>query len=562
MLALSAVFFLLPLLTVTPPLVAAAAPVAALAVPALALRAAPAEAPDAAAKKSAEPGWWRDDVVYQIFVRSFADSDGDGVGDFAGLTARLDYLNDGDPKTDTDLGVDAIWLMPIHASPSYHGYDVLDYRSINPDYGTLDDFDRFVKEADRRGIRVIIDFVMNHSAKDHPWFKDAVTGPKAKHRDRYLWRESDPGWTQPWGDNAVWHQTPTGYYYGLFWGGMPDLNLGNAALKADLLDAMRFWLDRGVAGFRLDAIRHLFEGADGTLVDMPESHAFLRDVRAELTRTHPHVLLVGEAWTDTETIATYFGDGDEMHLAFGFQTAGSMIEAARDGVRSTFNQAQGTAAKAFTDRNFEAPFLANHDMPRTMRQLGGDAAAMRVAAAMLFAQPGTPFVYYGEEIGMQGGPSGKDEDKRTPMRWRFEGGHGTGPGFTTAAKPWHDAPEAMGVSVADQRGNAGTLWTLYRDLIALRHAHPALSDGAASQPVSTGGGRGFTTLLRTEVGGGERILAIYNVHTEASQPATVKVAGAPKVLMSEGLDGPLTREGEVLKVPPMKPRSFAFVRLD
>ncbi len=576
MLALSAVFFVLPLLTITPPMFASVAPVAALATPALALKAAPGAAqpgaaqPGAAQPAAAQPavvppteaGWWRDDVVYQIFVRSFADSDGDGIGDFPGLTARLDYLNDGDPKTDTDLGVDAIWLMPIHASPSYHGYDVVDYRSINPDYGTMQDFDRFLAAANQRGIRVIIDFVMNHSAKDHPWFQDAMKGPESPHRSRYLWRDSDPGWTQPWGKNAVWHKTGSGYYYGLFWGGMPDLNLGDPAVKADLLAAMRFWLDRGVAGFRLDAIRHLFESPDGTLVDLPESHAFLRSVRAELTRTHPHVLLVGEAWTDTETVATYYGKGDELHLAFGFQTAGSMIEAARDGVRSTFNQAQ-TTAKAFADRNFEAPFLANHDMPRTMRQLGGDAAAMRVAAAMLFAQPGTPFVYYGEEIGMQGGPSGKDEDKRTPMRWRFEGGHGAGPGFTTAAKPWHDAPEAMGVSVADQRGKAGTLWTLYRDLIALRRAHPALADGAAEQPQSSGGGRGFTTLLRTENGGGgQRVLAIYNVHTDPSTAATVKVAGAPTVLMSEGLDGAIAREGDGLKIPPLAPRGFAFVRLD
>lgn len=554
MFALSLLFFIVPILTITPPVAASVAPVASLAVPALALKGAPA-APKAAPKAA---GWWRDAVFYQVFVRSFADSDGDGVGDFAGLTARLDYLNDGDPKTTTDLGVDAIWLMPIHASPSYHGYDVTDYTSINPDYGTLEDFDRFLAEAKKRGIRVIIDFVMNHSAKAHPWFADAVTGPAAKHRDWYLWRDADPGWTQPWGKNAVWHQTGSGYYYGLFWGGMPDLNLQNPAVIAALTDAMRFWLDRGVAGFRLDAIRHLVESDDGVLVDRPESHAILKALRAELVAKHPDVLLVGEAWTDTETVAAYHGDGDELHLAFGFGTAGAMIEAARDGLRASYDQAQ-RSARAFADRNFEAPFLANHDMARTMRQLGGDDGAMRVAAAMLFGQPGTPFVYYGEEIGMQGGPTGKDEDKRTPMRWRFEGGHGTGPGFTTG-KPWHDAPEAMGVSVADQRGKAGTLWTLFRDLIALRKAYRALSDGEASQPSRAGGGRGFTALLRTAPG--QRVLAIYNVHTAPSAPATLVVPGAPTVLMSEGLDGPLARDGDRLKIPSMAARGFAFVRLD
>ena len=188
---------------------------------------------------------------------------------------------------------------------------------------------------------------------------------------------------------------------------------------------------------------------------------------------------------------------------------------------------------------------------------------LRVAAAMLFAQPGTPFVYYGEEIGMQGGPSGKDEDKRTPMRWRFEGGHGSGPGFTAAAKPWHDAPEAMGISVADQRGKAGTLWTLYRDLIALRGAHPALNDGAASQPKVTGGGRGFAVLLRTAAGAkGQRVLALFNVHSAASEAATVQVPGTPKVLLSEGLSGAITRDGVSLKIPALAPRGFAFVQLD
>lgn len=545
MLFLSVVFFVAPLLTIAPPLAMSVAPVAALATPSL-----------GAQKASPTPaGWWRDDVFYQVFVRSFADSDGDGIGDFRGLTGKLDALNDGDPKTDTDLGIDALWLMPIHASPSYHGYDVIDYRSINPDYGTLDDFDHFIEEANRRGIRVIIDFVMNHSAKDHPWFVDAMSGPGAKHRDFYLWRDADPGWTQPWGNNPVWHRAGDAFYYGLFWGGMPDLNLGNAEVKRALLDAMRFWLDRGVAGFRVDAARHFFESADGTLVDQPESHALVREVRAELEKTHPGVLLVGEIWTESETVATYYGKGDEFHLAFGFQTAGAMLEAARDGLRAGFEQAQRAAA-AFADRNFEAPFLANHDMPRTMRQLKGDAGAMRVAAAMLFAQPGTPFVYYGEEIGMQGGPSGKDEDKRTPMRWQAGPGHG----FSTAAKLWHDAPEAAGVEVAAQRGTAGSLWTLFRDLIRLRKSQPALADGDAAMPPRSGGGRGFTALLRTK--GDQRVLAVFNLYTEPAEPATVTAPGAPKVLMSEGLSGAITRDGDALKIPSLAPRGFAFVRLE
>lgn len=506
--------------------------------------------------------WWRDAVFYEVFVRSFADSDGDGIGDFRGLTDKLDVLNDGDPKTTTDLGVDALWLMPIHASPSYHGYDVIDYRSVNPQYGTLEDFDRFIAAAKARGIRVIIDFVMNHSSREHPWFVDAQRGPEAKHRDFYRWRASDPGWTQPWSQNGVWHPAGGSHYYGLFWAGMPDLNLGNPAVEGELIDAMRFWLDRGVAGFRIDAARHFFESDDGVLVDRPESHAFVERMRAKLEATHPGALLVGEVWSDNAAIAPYVADG-RFPLAFGFNTAGGIVEAAKDGLRAPYAQA---IRDGFADRSREAPFLTNHDMPRVMRQLGGDVGAMRIAAAALLGLPGTPFVYYGEEIGMQGGGAPRDEDKRTPMRWAAGAGHG----FTTG-KPWHDAAEAPGVDVASQRGAAGSLWTLYRDLIALRRANPALRGGEVEVAPIEGKARGLTALVRR--GGGQRVLVVLNFDRAPSPPVRVAVEGAPVTLLAEGLAGPLTpvaagegaagggAAGEGIALPALAGRGFAFVQL-
>lgn len=532
--------------------------------PALAVEPAQGRAPAATAATAAKvtpaasAPWWSDAVFYEVFVRSFADSDGDGIGDFRGLTAKLDVLNDGDPKTTTDLGITGIWLMPIHASPSYHGYDVIDYRSVHPDYGTLADFDHFLAEAKKRGIRVIIDFVMNHSSREHPWFVDAQTGPDAKHRDFYLWRSADPGWTQPWSKNGVWHAAGGSYYYGLFWGGMPDLNLGNPAVEAALVDAMRFWLDRGVAGFRVDAAKHFFESADGVLVDQPESHAFVERVRAALRQTQPDALLVGEIWSDNAAIAPYVAEG-RFQLAFGFGTAGALIESARDGLRVSFEQA---LRAGFADRRREAPFLANHDMARTMRQLGGDRGAMRVAAAALLGLPGTPFIYYGEEIGMQGGAEPRDEDKRTPMRWVAGAGHGF-----TQGKPWHDSEEAAGVDVASQRGAAGSLWSLYRDLIALRRAEPALRGGDVMLPVRTGGGRGLSAIVRAS--GGERVLVVYNFSAAPSEGAQVEVArgegaGMPRVLLAEGLSGAVewSPDGTAIGVPVMAGRGFAFIRLD
>jgi glycosidase len=207
--------------------------------------------------------WWNDTVFYEVFLRSFYDSNGDGIGDINGLIEKLDYLNDGDPKTKTDLGITGIWLMPIFPSPSYHGYDVKDYYEINPDYGTMEDFNRLLEEAHLRGIRIVIDFVINHTSTEHPWFIEARKGEDSLYRNLYIWSEQKPDYLGPWGQ-PVWHANyDQTYYYGVFWSGMPDLNFENQEVTNEINRIAAFWLeDIGVDGFRVDGARHLIEDGD------------------------------------------------------------------------------------------------------------------------------------------------------------------------------------------------------------------------------------------------------------------------------------------------------------
>jgi glycosidase len=497
--------------------------------------------------------------VYEVFVRSFADSDGDGTGDLNGLTAHLDDLEDGDPGTTTDLGVDAVWLMPIFPSPSYHGYDVTDYRSVNPQYGTLGDFDAFVAGAHQRGIKVILDMVLNHSSSQHPWFLDSEQAPAAARRDWYVWSPTDPGWFRPFGGGSDWYLLNGFYYYGIFSPSMPDLNLGNPAVEAELTDAMKAWMARGVDGFRLDAVRYYFASGRQAQQDQPETHAFLRRLRQALQQDHPAALLVDEAWAPATIVASYYGQGDEAQLAFSFDLAGALVTAGltgnASGVTNAFAAAQ--ASLAGKDLGFQAPFLTNHDQVRAYRAMGGDAGAARVVAATLLALPGTPFLYYGEEIGMQGGTGPDDRAKRTPFHWTSTG---PGYGFTTGASTWWPTPEAAGVDVDTQRADPTSLWNLYRRLLALRRGRTELSRGDASLPAVSGGGSGIFALRRST--GSGRVLFVANYAAAATGPFTVAEAGAPVALESEGLGGAPVSTGGSLSFPGLAGRSFVFLSLE
>jgi glycosidase len=414
-------------------------------------------------------GWWDDAVCYEIFVRSFYDGDGDGIGDFKGLTSKLDYLNDGDEASSTDLGVNCVWLMPIAESPSYHGYDVTDYRKIESDYGTNEDFKTFLSEAHRRGIKVIVDLVLNHTSAEHPWFKEAASDPRSKYRDWYLWSKDDPGYAGPWGQ-TVWHPTGDEYFYGIFFEGMPDLNYRNPEVTKEAFDITRFWVEEmGVDGFRLDAIKHLIENGE-IQEHTPETHAWLREYRTFLQSMNRGTFTVGEALgTVTDLLATYYPD--QLDTFFEFSVADSILQATNDGVASLYLATVDNSTDLLPFQRF-APLLTNHDQDRAMSVMGGDRGKARIAATALLTLPGLPFVYYGEEIGMTGVKP--DERIRTPMQWI---GAANG-GFTTGT-PWQPLQDDyQAVNVAAQDTDPNSLLNLYRRLIQLHRSHPALERGS------------------------------------------------------------------------------------
>jgi glycosidase len=412
--------------------------------------------------------WWNDRVFYEVFVRSFFDSDGNSVGDLQGLISKLDYLNDSDPNTDTDLGITGIWLMPVNESPSYHGYDVVDYFQINKSYGTNEDFRQFLAEAHKRDIVVIIDLVLNHTSQHHPWFLDSRT-PGSEHDTWYIWEEEKPDYLGPW-NQLVWHKFGDRYYYGVFWGGMPDLNYHNGEVTKAMYDVIRFWLeDMGVDGFRLDAIKHLIE--DGPVQEnTAETHAWLAAFDNYVHTLAPDALTVGEVWNPTDDVAVYVNN-DELDLAFEFNLAEAIIESIQNGNSRRLETVQAAILQAYPQGQY-AVFLTNHDQNRVMSQLIGKTDSAKVASTLLLTNPGVPFIYYGEEIGMQG--ENPHERIRTPMQWDDTPGTA---GFTSGT-PWEELAEAYETFNVDaETGDPDSLLNHYRGLIRLRNDHPALRTG-------------------------------------------------------------------------------------
>ena len=404
--------------------------------------------------------WWNDTVFYEIFVRSFRDSDGDGIGDFNGITEKMDYLQ--------GMGIRGLWLMPINPSPSYHGYDVTDYYAVNPDYGTMDDFKRLLEEAHKRDIRVIIDFVMNHTSSKHPWFQSALT-PGSEYREWYKWSDPDPGTLGPWGQKT-WYRASNGqYYYAIFWDQMPDLNYDSPAVREEMKKVTSFWLkDVGIDGFRLDAVRYLAE--DDQLADSKANHAFLEEWGQYYRSINPQAFSVGEAWTDNGNVKKYINTNKELDSAFNFDLSASMLKL-NEGTVTSLRFTLQTTIRDFPEQD-NANFITNHDMNRVMSQLPKDKQQRaKLAAGILLTAPGIPFIYYGEEIGMSG--TKPDELIRTPMQWDDT----PGAGFTSG-RPWEainsDFPM---VNVALQTGDSTSLLEFYRTLIQLRNEHSALRVG-------------------------------------------------------------------------------------
>lgn len=469
-----------------------------------------AVAPLAGAPASADPApaWWRDATFYQIFVRSFADAAegplaNDGIGDLQGLIDHLDYLNDGRGAAGSSLGVTALWLMPINPSPSYHGYDVTDYFSVNPQYGDLPLMRRLVSEAHRRGIRVIVDLVLNHASSEHPLFKRALADPGSEARQMFRFAPVPEQSAGPWGE-PVWHPAGREYYYGVFTAEMPDWNFRDPAVTEHHRRAAAFWLrDVGVDGFRLDAVRYFLE-TDGQLQDTAETKAWLREFTAYCHSVKPSCFVIGECYADSDTVHDYLREQSTDSL-FEFELAHATLDAVHRHAPGTLERQLARLGRLYGGAAPWACFLANHDQDRTLTQLGGNLAEARLAAELQFTEPGIPFVYYGEEIGMMGGKP--DPDIRTPMQWTDEAPNA---GFTAAsARPWHSlGVNAAEANVARELADPDSLLSLYRRLIRINAASQALRRGLPL-PLSVKNGEGVYAAAReTE---SEMVLIIANL---------------------------------------------------
>jgi alpha-glucosidase len=436
-----------------------------------------------------EEPWWKSAVVYQIYPRSFADHDRDGVGSLPGIRAKLDHL--------AWLGVDALWLSPFYRSPmADFGYDVADYCDVDPLFGTLADFDALVADAHERGIRVILDWVPNHSSDQHPWFVDARSSRTAEHRDWYVWREPTPdgappnNWIRAWGGEPAWTLDPATdqWYLHLFLPEQPDLNWNNPEVRRAMAEVLRFWLDRGVDGFRMDVLHAL--GKDPALPDDAEellpiphsalnheesTHQIVRELRSVLEEYDGDRMMVGESFLlDTALVASYYDDGQGLHLAFNFQPLFTPWDAGMWRYRIE------EVAREIEPHGWPTWVLSNHDQPRHATRYGSEARA-RAAIVLLLSLRGTPFLYAGEELGLEDAvipddrvvdPGGRD-GCRAPIPWDASPEHGWD--TTDPWLPW--PPDADHRNVEVERADDGSILYLYRRLLAERSASPALSLG-------------------------------------------------------------------------------------
>ena len=403
------------------------------------------------------PDWSTQGVMYEIFVRSFFDSDGDGIGDIRGLIRKLDYLNDGDPDTDDDLGISVVWLMPVFESPSYHGYDVSDYYQINPDYGTKEDFFELVREAKKRGIKIVTDLVLNHCSSQHPYFQDAYGNPESPYSDWFYFTNE----SQTRAHNWYFRDDP--YERGMLKPFMPALNVNNPEVQEYLIETAKYWLkpceaddcESGIDGFRLDYVKG-------------PPHEFWQLFRQEIKKFKPDALLLAEAWTGMDEIALYFED--QFDMAFDFPFQGSLLAAITSGTSREFVSLVEYQQNILPQQAVMNRFINNHDMNRIFTQITDDQAYLALTILLTF--PDMPMLYYGDELGMKGQKDPYDEGIRRPMQW-YEDHRGEG--MTSWYPTWSET--TAGISVQEQRDDPDSQLSLVRDLIRLRNAYPVLAEG-------------------------------------------------------------------------------------
>lgn len=497
--------------------------------------------------------WYQNAVFYQVYVRAFHDSDGDGHGDIAGLRRRLDYLE--------WLGVDCLWLMPHYPSPLRDdGYDVASYYGVHPQYGQLEDFQLLLEDAHRRGIRIITDLVLNHTSDQHPWFVEARRSRTSPMRDWYVWSDSPDRYAgvpiifngiEP--SNWTFDEATGQYYWHRFYKSQPDLNYANPAVADAMLAAARYWLQMGVDGFRVDAAPYLFE-QEGTLCEsLPETHAYIQRMRALLTREFPQAMLLAEACMQPEQLVPYFGQGDEFNMCFNFPVMPRVYLALATGNADALRRVVETTPPLPAGAQW-ATFLRNHDelnlwlvneqeraflfehyapLPeqrifigirrRLAPLLGDDPRRIALAHSLLYTLPGAPVMYYGDEIGMGDDVRLSDRNGvRTPMQWDGS----AGAGFSAASpEAWYaPAVNAAAANVADQEHDADSLLHTVRAMIAARKRSGAF----ATNTITWWDGHGTPAFAywRGEPDAPERVLALHNLSDAPVTLALMTDAGA------------------------------------
>jgi maltose alpha-D-glucosyltransferase / alpha-amylase len=538
-----------------------------------------------------DPLWFKRAVFYEIHIRGFFDGNDDGSGDFRGLIEKLDYLQ--------WLGIDCIWLLPMYSSPLRDGgYDIADFFTIHPDYGTVDDFKSFVEAAHQRGMRVIADLVMNHTSSEHPWFQESRSSPDSPKRDWYVWSDTDQRYldarvifidSEP--SNWTWDPVAGAYYWHRFFSHQPDLNYANPEVQEAMLNVLRFWLDLGIDGFRLDAVPYLYEREGTNGENLPETHAYLKRVRSEIDARYPDRVLLAEANQWPEDVVAYFGDGDECHMAFHFPVMPRMFMSLR--------REEARPILEILDRTPPIPenvqwglFLRNHDEltlemvtdeerdymyaeyakdPRMKLNLGirrrlaplldNGRDEIELMHAILFSLPGAPVLYYGDEIGMGDNVYLGDRDGvRTPMQWT---GDRNG-GFSRADFAQLYLPSLMdpvyGFQAVNVEAELRTPTSLLRWLhrfIALRKEHPVFGLGTY-EPVRPENPRVFAHIRRYA---DDIILCVHNL-ARSAQAVELDLSEFDGYVPEEMLGrSPFPRIGELPYLLTLAPRGWFWFQL-